>query len=58
MAGTEEDNGKGRTPKEWFSCWNYSWAYDEELYDCHRVEEADGALSRIYVQSVEKFHMY
>ncbi len=47
VAGTEEDNGKGRTPKELVSCGMNSWAYDEESYDCHLVEQADGALSEI-----------
>lgn len=42
MACTDEERGKGKTPKDEISMRIDSWAYREEGYDCHLT---DGALS-------------
>ncbi len=43
VSGTEEGEGKGNAPKEKVSVRILSWAYIEEVYDCHLL--TDGALS-------------
>lgn len=34
-AGTEEDRGKGGTPKGQISCGSVAWAWGEKPHDCH-----------------------
>lgn len=50
ISGIEEDGQKGNTPKESLSCYNNSWVYSEELYNCHLK---DGVLSKDSVKLVE-----
>ncbi len=37
-AGTEEDRGKGGTPKGQIPCRSVAWAWGEEPHDCHLMQ--------------------